>query len=488
MSYSRYLRLDTQAAAIGSDESNVPVILEITHNDLRTVANGGYIENTDASGGASGSLTVPADFVVSPNADGSSPYDFEVIAYTASTGALIVAIEITSLSSSSDGTVYLAFGDSNVTSSQEDVAGTWGNSYARVYHLGEGGGTAYDSAGNANASDNASATGTTGKIGDRQEFDGSDDYYTATLVSAFDDTHDWTCTLWARFDDLDGRQPLVTHGKTSDYGINIGFRTGEGLGIRVYDFSTSTGLVALTDDDFNTTGSYVHLAAAYDGTAQSATLYLDNATQSGSGNVSSWGGTEALNLATDPGQNNYFFDGYMDEVRISTTARDDDWIGTQYTNQNDPTDDSTFWSAVSEPLAKTAADTLAITESLLRPRVLARTAPDTITLTESPVHITGFIKFVPDTITLTEATLRTRGRALSDTVTLTEATLRPRVMNRLADDTEALQEDVSETDTYTYVIPDDTDVVVSLNAKTARASMDEHTVSASMDEKTVRAS
>jgi hypothetical protein len=101
MAYADFIKIEAKATAIGSDETNFPVILDVTHDHLRTAANGGKIQNTDANGGASGSYTVPADFVAGPNSDGSSPYDFEVIKYNASTGRIVLAIEISSLSSSS---------------------------------------------------------------------------------------------------------------------------------------------------------------------------------------------------------------------------------------------------------------------------------------------------------------------------------------------------------------------------------------------------
>ena len=137
MAYSYYSSIDAQNAAIGANETDFPVALVITDSRFATVANGGHVQNTDANGGASGNLTVPADFVVSPNSDGSSPYDFEIVDYDGATGYIELWVKIPSLSSSSDTTIYLVYGDAAVTTTQENVTGTWSDDFHAVYHCTE---------------------------------------------------------------------------------------------------------------------------------------------------------------------------------------------------------------------------------------------------------------------------------------------------------------------------------------------------------------
>ena len=346
MGYTYYMAIDAQASAIGANETDFSVALVLTSANLKTVANGGDIQNT-VSGGASGSLTVPADFVVSPNSDGSSPYDFEVVAFDASTGAIEFWVEISSLSSSSDNTIYLCYGDSNVTTSQEDVAGTWGNSYEAVYHLGEASGTLYDSAGNNNStSESLSSYGVTGKIGNAAEFGGSHYIYLGDLSLGEDKT--FSIEAWAQSDTTNADRCIFSEGysdsecdflflrqSSSDH-LSFGYRdhgstmsTAEGSAA----FGTGWHRVAFVGHASNDLRSYLDGSEEATCSTSLGTTYLDNAS------------IGLLRYGKDPGLFQYW-DGVIDEVLLSTVTRDADWIASQYNNQNDPTPDSTFWGAL----------------------------------------------------------------------------------------------------------------------------------------------
>ena len=147
-SYDYYKLITIDADEVDANLTDYPLTLVISSdNDLRTTANSGHIENT-ASGGASGSVTVPADLVFGSSSDCSTQYDHEVEDYDATTGELVAHIRIPSLSGSTDTDVYMCYGDSGTTTSQEDVTGVWDSNYVGVWHMGEGGGTAYDSTSN----------------------------------------------------------------------------------------------------------------------------------------------------------------------------------------------------------------------------------------------------------------------------------------------------------------------------------------------------
>ena len=86
--------------------------------DLRTVANGGDVENTVAGSIDSG-LTIPADLIVSSDAGGASVLDHVVGKYNPATGYIYFWVKISSLSGSADTIIYLHYGDSGVTTNQE---------------------------------------------------------------------------------------------------------------------------------------------------------------------------------------------------------------------------------------------------------------------------------------------------------------------------------------------------------------------------------
>ena len=98
MTYAYYTDITIENPYVEADHTDFPILVKGTFDgtageaDLRTTGNGGNIENTDTSGGAGSAITVPADFVFSPNTDGSSPYDFEFTRYNSSTGEIIAYV------------------------------------------------------------------------------------------------------------------------------------------------------------------------------------------------------------------------------------------------------------------------------------------------------------------------------------------------------------------------------------------------------------
>jgi len=135
--YSCYALITIDHTKVAANQVDFPVLISGTYDgtgtepDIRTVANGGNVQNT-ANGGVSGAYTVPADLVFSASTDGSSPYDHEIEYYNAATGAIIAWVKVPSLSSGTDTEFYMVYGDAGVVASQEDVSGVWSDHFEAV--------------------------------------------------------------------------------------------------------------------------------------------------------------------------------------------------------------------------------------------------------------------------------------------------------------------------------------------------------------------
>lgn len=87
-----------------------------------------------------------------------------------------------------------------------------------------------------------------------------------------------------------------------------------------------------------------YCVAYYDGAY--VKVYVDGILGSTVGEITgplSWTSSKHLDVGRDNLGN--FFDGTIDEVRISNVARSENWINTSFNNQNDP---STFYSVGSQ--------------------------------------------------------------------------------------------------------------------------------------------
>jgi hypothetical protein len=193
--YRRTITIQESQVTGGSSLSNFPVLVSLTVADLRTTGNGGDV--TDAQGD---------DIIFTSDAAGSSVLDFEVERYTPTTGEIIAWVEVPSVSNSVNTDIYMFYGNSSVSTTQEDIPGTWdGNSYVGVYHMDGSSTLQLDSASSTTRHDgtvSGATANTTGKIGPAYDFDGTNDVITVTDQAELDLTNTGTFEAWVRTDDI----------------------------------------------------------------------------------------------------------------------------------------------------------------------------------------------------------------------------------------------------------------------------------------------
>ena len=325
--YYRKITIDHNKAP--GDLTDFPFLFNTINADLKTKANGGKVENT-ALGGASGSLTVPADLVFSPYPDGSDPYDFEVEKYDPATGELVAHVRIPSVSSSEDTVFYLVYGDSEVTTSQENVTGTWDANFKGVWHLAEASGTQHDSTSNNN---DGTPTGTTqddGKIGKARNFNGTANSYISIPSSpSFSfGTGGYTVEFWIKTAKATRWDPMNTYGSNGWWFYWAGLTN--------FTFQDCGGGTVTWVTPNLTDNVWRRVVAVRDGSTM--TIFRDGAqvaqaTGQAIGNISS---TTQITIGKHYVDNNYFVNGLIDEVRISSVVRSANYIQATYNNQSSP--------------------------------------------------------------------------------------------------------------------------------------------------------
>ena len=96
---------------------------------------------------------------------GSTKLKWEIEKYDPDDGQLIAWVKIPTLSSTTDTSFYLFYGDPSITSDQSDRVNTWDSNFKAVYHLGNGTTlTASDSTGGNNGTLFHSPTAVAGEI------------------------------------------------------------------------------------------------------------------------------------------------------------------------------------------------------------------------------------------------------------------------------------------------------------------------------------
>jgi len=185
--YSYYKTITVQAGqVVGGPLTDFPMLFSVVDPDLRTVANNGYVTN------ASGYDIIFTD-------SNSIQLAHEIEKYDPVTGQLIAWVKAPSIN---NGTLlYIYYGNGNVTTSQENVAGVWSNSYKAVFHLDSLTPNVPDSTANAFNGTNVGATSTAGKI-DAAIAENGNDQYIGSINIGPAGLSNWTESAWVSTTDL----------------------------------------------------------------------------------------------------------------------------------------------------------------------------------------------------------------------------------------------------------------------------------------------
>ena len=274
------------------------------------------------------------DFVF-VDAINTTKYNHEIETFNSTTGELVVWINVTYLSCINDTILYLYYGNPTC-SNQQNKVGTWDSNYIGVYHMNETSGTTcYDSTNNVNGSlVNSPTFGSTGKTGTCYNFaQSSSQYVNFGNVSAWNAMSAITIQTWCKPTTwADGNQIFTKQGvwKICDanpwYYMHVSLNSGDKFAGFHTDPSSSvwTSLVGTwrTSD-----GQHIfYINGSVDNSITSTGTMLSN--EAGYNSYAGIGSTYWHNNWVD------FYDGLIDEVRISNIARSNTWITTEYNNQN----------------------------------------------------------------------------------------------------------------------------------------------------------
>ena len=323
-----------------TDQTDFPVLISGVYPYLATVSNGGLVQNANGY-----------DIVFASDPEGASPLDCEIDTFDPVTGTVNFWVRIPTLSHTVDNVIYLFYGNSNVTQSQQNVAGVWRNNYLSVYHLGNGSAVGLSDSGSAGYTLSGSATSIPGKIGGGVGFNGNPSVYlyNDSLPAYPIGASPVTLESWVQFASSTGGFDILGYGANSANGSRAALGWDGSNGVLEFENMNVNGPVP-----FNT--NWHHLVGVYSGgTLSTATgqLYLDGILVSNTGSGGTpWilnnefkiGGIPTVNFCCA-------MTGSVDEVRVSSVTRSSDWIAAEYANQSSP---STFFAVESEATANSS--------------------------------------------------------------------------------------------------------------------------------------
>lgn len=201
--YRRSITVNESQVLGSGDFTDFPILISLSEPEFRTTSNGGNVTNSSGF-----------DIVFASDDQGVSTLDYEMERYNAVTGEITAWVRIPTLDFDDDTIIYVFYGNSSISVSQEDIPGTWNSSYKGVWHMEGDGSTQLDSA-DSTVSHDATVSGATpsavGKVGYGYDFDGVNDVLTVSDESELDLTNTATFEAWVRTDDVTTYEAVNTN-------------------------------------------------------------------------------------------------------------------------------------------------------------------------------------------------------------------------------------------------------------------------------------
>ena len=345
--YRKLVTIDS--SLVGSDLTNFPVLISTTDTDLKNNAlSNGY------------DILFMSPSVDWNNGSYTQKYPHEIEKYTSSTGELIAWVNIDSVSSSTNTTMYMYYGNSLCTADRQNVTGVWDSDYVGVWHLHESpsdSGTHYDSTSNdhdmtfydSNSNSNTDATG----IADgSDDLNGDADYMDESYSSDFD-LSSFTLECWVQLDEKTDNHYMINKQLDNYTDRNFALYSNISTGQPVMSFRNSgdTNETVTGTTDLTSTGWH-YIAGTNDGST--LILYVNGSSEGTPVSITSSPLTQSAPLMIGRENNSVdpeYWDGDFDEIRISKTSRSSNWISTTYNTISNPSNFITFGSQKTKNVA-----------------------------------------------------------------------------------------------------------------------------------------
>lgn len=321
-----------QASQVGgavATPTNFQVDFDVTQSGLKTVGNGGHVQNANGY-----------DISMFSDSTCSTQLALERELYNASTGKYTGWTKVPALSTTTNTTIYLCYGDSSI-STDPNLNGTYGatsvwTGYNNVWHLPDGTTLSIvDSTGNSTGTNNG-AGANVGKIDGALNMNGTNyvDGGSGTRIG----NSTFTLSYWVYWDGSSSGSNLDMMGRRQNSNVWFAPLKNVSDGIGYYDGVGVTSW-ASTPLSVNT---WTHLL--FSSNAGTVTLYM-NGVNKGTNTPSIT--TPAVNflIGRPDVANGTVWTGREDEVRLSATTRTQDWDTTEYNNQSAT---STFYTLGAE--------------------------------------------------------------------------------------------------------------------------------------------
>lgn len=316
--FRKKITVDASQVAKGQTLKDFPAMIVLKDIDLKSASHGGKVLSEQG-----------ADIRFTKD-DGVTLLDYEIETYNPETGELLAWVKMDSISSENSKSVYLYF--SNKFAANESSAATWNKTYKAVWHLK---GALSTKIPHAN------------QFAENSDFKDDKEVYVASEKNAsqfpclntpedVDITGEITISAWVL---LSGKkeQTIVSNQSGFNGGYRLAVNKDRRIEFEIRNEKSEPAAVASKEGMQLEKDTWYYITATYSDDADTLATYINGDFDKGiKTNISMAGSTEPLQIGREPSKKIYYFDGLIDEVRISNIVHTPNWIKTEYANQMNP--------------------------------------------------------------------------------------------------------------------------------------------------------
>ncbi|MHA1908690.1 MAG: DUF2341 domain-containing protein, partial [Candidatus Thorarchaeota archaeon] len=323
-----------QSSQVTADLTDFPVLIDITDTDLKT------------------DVQSDGDDIVFRLGDNALDFEIELFdqGYSPTHAHLVAWVKIPNLSSTSDTAITMAYGNPNAESSSSTAV--W-DDYATVNHLAdEPTGTIFDSTPNnhdgTSYGSQGAEDGVTGLIGNSIDFDDEESDMISIGQVYTDDWDQVTISIWVKMDESHDCR-VFSKAHTSDpstHEITIRI-AGQAMTARIMTDGVSGSGASYNGNTTMNLGSWNLLTWTWSSSSGNLLGYMNGTPviDRAHGGVTIADSNDVFTIGNTDLTTAKYFDGILDEARLTNRVLSQDWITTEFNNQIDP---SSFVSVGSE--------------------------------------------------------------------------------------------------------------------------------------------